>query len=59
MSMKGEDKMAEMMLDESRQYAQYFNLLQGGVCMIAADGSERIVFASRQMALLFECEDEE
>lgn len=57
--MKGEDKMAEMMLDERRQYAQYFNLLQGGVCMIAADGSERIVFASRQMALLFECEDEE
>ena len=40
-----------------RQCQQYFDLVEGGVCFVLADGTERIVFANGKMASLYECED--
>ncbi len=37
------------------QYHRYYDLLETGVCMVLADGSERVAFASRQTAFLYEC----
>ncbi len=41
------------------QYHQSFDLLDGGVFMILADGTERVVFASSRTAALYECGSEE
>lgn len=36
---------------------EYFDLLDGGVCFVLSDGTERIAFANEKMASLYECED--
>ena len=38
------------------QCQQYFDLVEGGICIVLADGSERIVFANGKMTSLYECE---
>ncbi len=40
------------------QYGQYFDLIEGGVCFVLADGTERVVFANEKAASLYECEGE-
>ena len=40
--------MVTMDADIRRLYHQYFDMLEGGVLVILADGSERIVFASER-----------
>ena len=49
----------EQQLHEKGQYQQDFDLIEGGICFVLADGSERVVFANRKAALLYECEDAE
>ena len=51
--------MVTMDADIRRLYHQYFDMLEGGVLVILADGSERIVFASERAARLYECASEE
>ena len=41
------------------RYHRYFDLLEGGVCIVLADGTERVAFASNPTAVLYECGDEE
>ena len=41
------------------QYEPYYDLIDGGVCFVLADRTERIVFANREAASLYECEDPE
>ena len=38
---------------------QYFNLIEGGICLVRTDGTERIVFANEKAAALYECENAE
>lgn len=40
-------------------YQQDFALIDGGVCFVLADGTERIVFANQKVASIYECEDAE
>ena len=39
------------------QLQQYYDLLDGGVCLVLADEAEQIAFANQKMASLYECED--
>ena len=49
-----------MTADSAREmYHQNYDLLEGGVLMLAADGTERVIFASRPAARLYECDSEE
>ena len=41
------------------RYHEDFDLIDSGVCFVLADGTERIVFANRKVASLYECEDSE
>ena len=41
------------------QCHQYFDMIEGGVCIVTADGTERIVFANGKAASLYECADAE
>ena len=41
------------------QCQSYFDLIEGGVCIVLADGTERIVMANEKTAALYECEDAE
>ncbi len=41
------------------QCHQYFDMIEGGVCIVTADGTERIVFANEKAASLYECADAE
>lgn len=57
-----DNTMSEVSEQEYRlqtQYQQYFDLIEGGVCFVLADGTERIVFANGKIASLYECEDAE
>lgn len=57
-----EERLREMVKTDNtarEQYHQYYDLLEVGICMVLADGTERIAFASRQTALLYECGSEE
>ena len=49
------DKQEAFSLQE--QYKEDFDLIEGGVCFVLADGSEQIVFVNKKMAKLYECED--
>ena len=49
----------EQQFHEKGQYQQDFDLIEGGICFVLADGSERVVFANRKAALFYECEDAE
>lgn len=49
----------EQQFHEKGQYQQDFDLIEGGICFVLADGSERVVFANRNAAWLYECEDAE
>lgn len=40
-----------------KQFQQYFDLVEGGICIVLADGTERVVFANKKAASLYECED--
>ena len=40
-------------------YHQNYDLLEGGILMLAADGAEQVIFASRPAAGLYECDSEE
>ena len=51
--------MAMVNISARERYHRYYDLLEGGVCLILADGSEQVVFASAQTARLYECESEE
>ena len=44
---------------EQAQCQTYFDLIEAGVCIILADGTERIVFANDKAASLYECADAE
>ena len=49
-----------MTADSAREmYHQNYDLLEGGILMLAADGSEQVIFASRPAAGLYECDSEE
>ena len=49
-----------MTADSAREmYHQNYDLLEGGVLMLAADGTERVIFASSPAARLYECDSEE
>lgn len=41
------------------QCQTYFDLIEGGVCFVLADDTERIVFANEKVASLYECKDAE
>lgn len=41
------------------QYHEFYDLLNGGICLVKADADETIVFANQNMAELYECESEE
>ncbi|SFO24812.1 diguanylate cyclase (GGDEF) domain-containing protein [Eubacterium pyruvativorans] len=41
------------------QCQKYFDLIEGGICIVPADGTERIVFANQKAAALYGCEDAE
>ena len=41
------------------RYHEDFDLIDSGVCFVLADGTERIVFANRKIASLYECENSE
>jgi len=58
--------MDEIMMNRSEaedhrqaQCQSYFDLIEGGVCFVLADGTERIVFANEKAASLYECKDAE
>ncbi len=49
-----------MTADSAREmYHQNYGLLEGGILMLAADGAEQVIFASRPAAGLYECDSEE
>lgn len=41
------------------QCQQFFDLVEGGVCFVLADGTERVVFANEKAASLYECKSPE
>ena len=43
-------------MNGQEQYKEDFDLIEGGVCFVLADGSERIVFANKKIAALYECD---
>ena len=43
-------------INGQEQYKEDFDLIEGGVCFVLADGSERIVFANKKIAELYECD---
>lgn len=45
--------------DILKQCQPYFDLIEGGVCIVLADGTERVVFANSKAASLYECDDAE
>lgn len=48
-----------MTADSAREmYHQNYDLLEGGICMLSADGAERVIFASGPAAGLYECDSE-
>ena len=55
------DRMEKVWLDNGMrdQLHRFYDLLGEGICIVLADGSERVVFVSSQTAQLYECTSED
>ncbi|MCI5747603.1 PAS domain-containing protein, partial [Eubacterium pyruvativorans] len=53
------EKISEGAHSVQAQCQKYFDLIEGGICIVPADGTERIVFANQKAAALYGCEDAE